>query len=149
MSRFFHKKFANVGCFYIVWEYFLFIIMSTNASNSTDSFCNFEPKREYLVPALQEVQEKKNARIFKKKTFGSVELAQYLADIHEKTPISSIELIGLCTDICVVSNALLIKAYLPEVPILVDASCCAGVTPGSHEAALQTMECCQIQVQNR
>ena len=102
-----------------------------------------------LISPLQEVQEKKNARIFKKKTFGSVELAQYLADIHEKTPISSIELIGLCTDICVVSNALLIKAYLPEVPILVDASCCAGVTPGSHEAALQTMECCQIQVQNR
>lgn len=102
-----------------------------------------------LIPPFKEVQEKKNARIFKKKTFGSVELAQYLADIHEKTPISSIELIGLCTDICVVSNALLIKAYLPEVPILVDASCCAGVTPGSHEAALQTMECCQIQVQNR
>ena len=57
-----------------------------------------------------------------------------------------IELIGVCTDICVVSNALLIKAVLPEAEISVDASCCAGVTPESHEAALKTMEMCQITV---
>ena len=56
------------------------------------------------------------------------------------------ELIGLCTDICVVSNALLIKAAFPEAPIAVDAACCAGVTPEQHEAALETMRSCQIDV---
>lgn len=57
-----------------------------------------------------------------------------------------IELVGLCTDICVVSNALILKAMFPEVEITVDASCCAGVTPKTHEAALETMKMCQIQV---
>ena len=59
-----------------------------------------------------------------------------------------VELIGLCTDICVVSNALLLKAAMPEVKISVDASCCAGVTPEKHLAALETMRSCQIQVAN-
>ena len=57
-----------------------------------------------------------------------------------------IELIGLCTDICVISNAMLLKAYLPEVKIVVDSSCCAGVTPESHENALSAMKMCQIEV---
>ena len=57
-----------------------------------------------------------------------------------------IELVGLCTDICVVSNALILKAQFPEVPITVDAACCAGVTPESHQAALTTMKMCQIDV---
>lgn len=57
-----------------------------------------------------------------------------------------IEIVGLCTDICVVSNALILKAEFPEVKITVDASCCAGVTPESHEAALLTMKMCQIDV---
>ena len=56
----------------------------------------------------------------------------------------SIELIGVCTDICVVSNALILKALYPEIDISVDASCCAGVTPETHKAALDTMRCCQI-----
>lgn len=60
--------------------------------------------------------------------------------------IDEIELIGVCTDICVVSNALILKAMFPEIPITVDASCCAGVTPEKHYAALQTMESCQIHV---
>lgn len=60
-----------------------------------------------------------------------------------------IELVGLCTDICVVSNALLLKAYMPEVPVSVDASCCAGVTPEKHKAALETMRSCQIAVKDR
>lgn len=58
----------------------------------------------------------------------------------------SVELVGLCTDICVVSNALMLKALFPEVPISVDASCCAGVTVQTHEAALATMKMCQIDV---
>lgn len=59
-----------------------------------------------------------------------------------------IELIGVCTDICVVSNALILKAMYPEIPITVDASCCAGVTPENHKAALLTMKSCQIDVIN-
>ena len=59
---------------------------------------------------------------------------------------NEIEMVGLCTDICVVSNALILKAEFPEVKITVDASCCAGVTPESHEAALLTMKMCQIDV---
>ena len=59
-------------------------------------------------------------------------------------PIESITLIGLCTDICVVSNAIMLKAGLPEIPIHIDASCCAGVTQERHEAALTTMSSCQI-----
>ena len=66
---------------------------------------------------------------------------------HSKQEIESIELIGVCTDICVVSNALLLKSFLPENRISVDASCCAGVTPESHEAALATMKMCQIMVE--
>ena len=58
----------------------------------------------------------------------------------------TIELIGLCTDICVVSNALLLKASFPEVAIAVDSACCAGVTPEKHMAALETMRSCQIEV---
>lgn len=58
----------------------------------------------------------------------------------------SIELIGLCTDICVVSNTLLLKASFPEAEICVDSSCCAGVTPEKHEAALETMRSCQIDI---
>jgi nicotinamidase-related amidase len=59
-----------------------------------------------------------------------------------------VELIGLCTDICVVSNTLLLKANFPEIPISVDAACCAGVTPETHRAALVTMGMCQIEVKN-
>ena len=58
------------------------------------------------------------------------------------------ELIGLCTDICVVSNAMLLKAAFPEVDMTVDAACCAGVSPASHQDALTTMACCQITITN-
>ena len=80
--------------------------------------------------------------IFEKLTFGSVELASYL----EGVDFDSIELIGLCTDICVISNALMIKAHFPEREVMVDSSCCAGVTPDTHTAALTTMKMCQIKV---
>ena len=87
----------------------------------------------------------KDAAVIDKPTFGSKALAEEIAKIAEKEDIT-VTLIGLCTDICVVSNALLIKAYLPEIPVKVIASCCAGVTPESHEAALTTMKMCQVQV---
>lgn len=86
-----------------------------------------------------------------KPSFGSTALAHMLTSVFMKECAGKperleIELVGLCTDICVVSNALLLKAAMPEVKISVDASCCAGVTPESHEAALTTMKMCQIQV---
>ena len=89
----------------------------------------------------------KGAVIVNKPTFGSTGLMHIIREISDKEEIS-IELIGLCTDICVVSNALLLKAAMPEVEICVDAACCAGVTPEKHEAALETMRSCQIQVSN-
>ena len=81
-----------------------------------------------------------------KETFGSTDLAGELVAMNEDNEIESITFVGLCTDICVISNALLAKASLPEVPIIVDAKCCAGVTPESHENALKAMEACQIQI---
>ena len=87
------------------------------------------------------------AKIYEKPTFGSLALARDLKAIAEKEEIE-LELIGLCTDICVVSNALLLKAAMPEVKIYVDAACCAGVTPQKHLAALETMRSCQIDVKN-
>ena len=87
------------------------------------------------------------AKIYEKPTFGSMELAKDLKEISEKEDIE-LELIGLCTDICVVSNALLLKAAMPEVSISVDAACCAGVTVEKHEAALETMRSCQIRIVN-
>ena len=87
----------------------------------------------------------KGARIYEKPSFGSLALATDLRALSEEEELE-IELIGLCTDICVVSNALLLKAFLPEVPITVDAACCAGVTPEKHQAALETMRSCQIRI---
>ena len=81
-----------------------------------------------------------------KPTFPSKKLAKKLAKLNEEEPIESIELVGVCTDICVISNALTIKAFLPEVPLCVDSKCCAGVTPESHERALEAMKVCQIAV---
>ena len=85
------------------------------------------------------------AKIYEKPTFGSTKMAEDMKALAEKEEIE-LELIGLCTDICVVSNALLLKASMPEVKISVDAACCAGVTPEKHLAALETMRSCQIQV---
>lgn len=83
-----------------------------------------------------------------KPVFGSVALGQLLKEQHTcKEPIEKITLVGLCTDICVISNALLLKAFLPDVPIWVDASCCAGVTPESHKRALEAMKVCQIEME--
>ena len=73
-----------------------------------------------------------------------MELAEEIARLPHR--LESIELVGLCTDICVISNALILKARLPEVPIGVDADCCAGVTPQSHRNALDAMRMCQVEV---
>ena len=93
-----------------------------------------------------------NAYVYDKSTFGYTKLASKIRNelrnnVVDVDDVDEIEVIGLCTDICVVSNALLLKAdFYDEVEISVDASCCAGVTPETHEAALKTMEMCQINV---
>lgn len=84
----------------------------------------------------------KSKQLFEKKTFGSVKLAQYV----KKHQFTDVEIIGLCTDICVISNALLVKTFCPEINIIVDSNCCAGVTVESHKSALETMKSCQIDI---
>lgn len=100
--------------------------------------CQKETKGWEICPQLEGFEGKR----FEKPTFACVELTRYIADKE----YDSIELVGLCTDICVISNALCIKAVFPGVPILVDSACCAGVTPESHENALKAMEMCQIEI---
>ncbi len=95
---------------------------------------------------LRELAREKSAIVFEKATFGCTDLSKELVKVDSAEKIESIELIGLCTDICVVSNALLIKAALPETKIKVDSNCCAGVTPEKHKAALTTMSSCQIEI---
>lgn len=97
-----------------------------------------------LHPEIEAAADKNH--IIDKPTFGSLELMELLRKENEEEPLE-IELVGLCTDICVVSNALLLKAAMPESTIRVDAGCCAGVTPESHRAALATMEMCQIGIE--
>jgi nicotinamidase-related amidase len=88
-----------------------------------------------------------NAVIFDKPTFGSTDLMEWAVKEHGADSFGKITLIGLCTDICVISNAMLLKAALPEVDITVDSACCAGVTPESHDNALTAMKMCQILVE--
>ncbi len=99
-----------------------------------------------IAPALEALRKEEAVD---KPTFGSVALGQLLKayDTYEEK-IGSVTLIGLCTDICVISNAMIIKAFLPETPVIVDAACCAGVTPESHENALKAMSVCQIKIEN-
>ena len=94
-----------------------------------------------ICPQLSELSNDK--KIFDKPSFGSVELAEYMVS---KNDVEEIVLLGLCTDICVISNALLIKAFVPEVKISVIEKCCAGVTPDSHKQALSAMKMCQIEI---
>ncbi len=95
-----------------------------------------------------EIQELIRELPVDKKTFGSLDLGNMLQKYDEwQEKIESVTLIGLCTDICVISNAMIIKAALPEAAVTVDASCCAGVTPESHRQALEAMKACQIEVE--
>lgn len=92
-----------------------------------------------------EIEALRKEEIFDKPSFGSMELASYLKKLDS---VKSIEFVGLCTDICVISNVMITKAALPEVPVIVDASCCAGVTPESHKNALGAMKMCQVIIEN-
>lgn len=85
--------------------------------------------------------------VFPKNTFGRIDLEKFIRDITIDEP-DEIEVIGLCTDICVISNAIILKSSFINTPITVDASCCAGVTPESHKNALEAMKMCQINIIN-
>ena len=98
-----------------------------------------------LDKAVAAALDKKGYTAVEKLTFGSVDLPALIKNAAGDDDFT-VELIGLCTDICVVSNALLLKASFPEIAIDVDAACCAGVTPAKHEAALETMRSCQINI---
>lgn len=97
--------------------------------------------QERIMTALSD----KEYKTIEKGTFGSTQLAEEIRKEGRQEELE-IECFGLCTDICVVSNVLLLKANFPEAQIMVRADCCAGVTPGTHEAALTTMKMCQIEV---
>lgn len=98
-----------------------------------------------LNPKIADALKNRNYKTVEKLTFGSTELPQLIKETIGDNQ-AEITLIGLCTDICVVSNALLLKANFTDVEIYVDSSCCAGVTPETHNAALEVMKCCQINI---
>ena len=98
-----------------------------------------------LDAKVEKALDKRVYKAIEKPTFGSTELPEYIKENYDPSELE-IELVGLCTDICVVSNALLIKANFLDAKVSVDASCCAGVTVDTHNAALSTMKMCQINV---
>ena len=98
-----------------------------------------------LCPDLKALRDADNSPVLDKVTFGAKDLPAYL-EARYPGGLECVELIGLCTDICVISNAMVLKAFFPELPVSVTASCCAGVTPESHENALNVMKMCQIAV---
>lgn len=95
---------------------------------------------------IKEGVYKENCKIFEKPSFGSVDLVEYIKSIDEKEKIESIEFIGICTDICVVTNVMMIKGHFPEIELIVDSKACSGVSPQSHNSALETMKICQVKI---
>ena len=112
--------------------------------------CQFGTEGQRFHPDILSALKEYPVVVYNKETFGSVYLAEDIhagvvnGDLEQKD--YSIEIVGLCTNICVLSNAVLLKAYLPEAHISVNASCCAGVTPEMHEAALKVMQSCLIDI---
>lgn len=95
---------------------------------------------------IRNALKSKNYAFIEKEIFGSMKLVDQIAKILDKGAKGSIEIVGLCSDICVVSNALMLRSAFPNTEITVDASCCAGVTPDKHKAAMEVMKSCQINV---
>lgn len=135
----------------------IFVTMDTHEQNYLETaegkklpvlHCIHMTKGWQLHDKVRQALEGKDCEMIQKGTFGSVELVSVIGKMLEENKVSEVKLIGLCTDICVVSNALLLKAHFPELNIYVDADCCAGVTPATHLAALETMKMCQIDVLN-
>ena len=97
---------------------------------------------------IKALQLENECPVFDKITFGSKRLGDFLSYIDKLQKVDEVEIVGLCTDICVISNAFLAQAYLPEATIVIDAACCAGVSLESHQTALKAMENCQIKIMN-
>ncbi|MDO5738090.1 MAG: isochorismatase family cysteine hydrolase [Eubacteriales bacterium] len=108
--------------------------------------CQRDTQGHQQPKPLREALAQKNAEIFEKNYFASTRLLERLRELDREEAIEQITIIGICTDICVVSNAMLIKAYFPEVEIEVIADACAGTTKENHEAALAVMQSCQITI---
>lgn len=139
----------------------ILVTLDTHSENYLDTFEGKNLPVEHCVKGteghkivgdifneLQQLRKKKVfVKMFQKSTFASNKLATYLSVTTDSN--YEIEIVGVCTDICVVSNALSIRASLPSTVISVDASCCAGTSVKAHEAALKVMNSCQIQVKNR
>lgn len=89
---------------------------------------------------------KENAEIIEKHTYGSLKLGETVRELADLGEIDAVELIGVCTDACVITNAILIKTFCPKLTVSVDASCCAGETPQGHRAALEIMNVCQVKL---
>lgn len=133
------------------------IVIATRDTHQADYLETFEGKR---LPAAHCIEGTKGwqitpliAGLIKEKpvdkpTFGSLDLAERIKELNNREEVESITMVGLCTDICVVSNAMILKASLPDVPVIVDAGCCAGITKESHSQALAVMKMCQIDVTN-
>ncbi|NLC25934.1 MAG: cysteine hydrolase [Fastidiosipila sp.] len=94
------------------------------------------------------LEKRRQTEAIDKGSFGSMELARLLAELNQEEEIRSLRFVGLCTDICVISNSLIAKAAIPEAEVIVDASACAGVTPDQHQTALDAMKACQITIEN-
>ena len=131
------------------------IVLATRDTHGKDYLSTQEGKNlpvEHCIKGSKgwEIREEIEALLqeepIDKPTFGSPALGEKLVRINQNEKIDTITFIGLCTDICVISNAMIAKAFLPEVPVLVDASCCAGVSVESHTQALEAMKMCQIQI---
>lgn len=100
-----------------------------------------------LQEDIKALQAESRGLIFNKETFGSTQLVGCLQGIDRMVPLEGIEIVGLCTDICVMANAVLLRTAMPNTPITVIASCCAGSTPEGHETALKAMKVLQIDVE--
>ena len=122
-------------------------VVYTLDTHGEDYLATQEGKR-LPVPHCIGLTVRAEAGRIEKPTFGSTALGELVRSRFAAGEIDRVELVGLCTDICVISNALLCKAFCPELPVSVDAACCAGVTPENHRNALSAMQCCQIDVLN-
>lgn len=140
-------------------EGYIFITKDTHYENYLDTqeginlpikHCIKGTEGHELNPSIQDVlKDFKRLTVLEKPTFGSFELVDAIEFLEQNFfNLEHIEFVGLCTDICVISNAILTKNKLVETKIVVDASCCAGVTPESHQNALNAMKMCQIDVIN-
>lgn len=116
---------------------------SSEGRNLPVPHCIRDTEGWQIVPVLEDLR---TTPALDKVTFGGIGLVEEVWEQAAYKGVDAITLVGLCTDICVISNAMLLKTFFPEIPIAVDASCCAGVTPDSHENALNAMKMCQIGV---